>query len=88
MIRAIPLFFVAALSAALAAAPVVEFAQEKPRKLSRGAFLDPAEAARQVEIGPGGLTVHIDRTRQDPEQTWFAVSVTGGRDVDWTDQKN
>ena len=36
--------FAAAASAVLAAAPVVEFAQEKPRKLSRGAFLDPAEA--------------------------------------------
>ena len=64
--RAVPLCLAALLSTALAAAPVVEFANEKPRKLSRGAFLDPAEAARQVEIGPGGLTVHIDRARQDP----------------------
>ena len=87
MNRAVPLFLALSMSAALAAAPVVEFANEKPRKLSRGAFLDPAEAARQVEIGPDGLTVHIDRARQDPEQTWFAVSVTGGRDVDWTDRR-
>ena len=85
--RAVLLILAATFSAALAAAPVVEFANEKPRKLSRGAFFDPAEAARQVEIGPGGLTVHIDRARQNPEQTWFAVSVTGGRDVDWTDRR-
>ena len=85
--KSIVMMLVAVISAALAAAPVVEFANEKPRKLSRGVFLDPAEAARQVEIGPGGLTVHIDRARQDPEQTWFAVSVTGGRDVDWTDRR-
>ncbi len=75
------------MSVALAAAPVVEFAQEKPRKLTRGAFLDPAEAARQMEVGPDGLTVHIDRTRQDPEQTWFGVPVIGARGIDWTDRR-
>ena len=75
------------MSAALAAAPVVEFANEKPRKLTRGAFLDPAEAARQVEAGPGGLTIHIDRARQDPEQTWFGVPVHGARGIDWTDRR-
>jgi hypothetical protein len=87
MNRAFPFILSAAMSVALAAAPVVDFAQEKPRKLTRGAFLDPAEAARQVEIGPAGLTVHIDRARQDPEQTWFSVSVTGGRDVDWNGRR-
>ena len=56
-------------------------------KLTRGAFLDPAEAARQVEVGPGGLTVHIDRARQDPEQTWFGVPVLGARGIDWTDRR-
>ena len=75
------------MSAALAAAPVVEFANEKPRKLTRGAFLDPAEASRQVEAGPGGLTIHIDRARQDPEQTWFGVPVHGARGIDWTDRR-
>ena len=85
--KSIVMMLVAIISAALVAAPVIEFANEKSRKLSRGAFLDPAEAARQVEIGPGGLTVHIDRARQDPEQTWFGVPVLGARGIDWTDRR-
>ena len=79
--------FAAAASAVLAAAPVVEFAQEKPRKLTRGAFLDPAEAERQVEVGPGGLTVHVDRTRQNPDHAWFGVPVLGARGIDWADRR-
>ena len=85
--KSIVMMLVAIISAALVAAPVIEFANEKPRKLARGAFLDPAEAARQVEVGPGGLTVHIDRARQDPEQTWFGVPVLGARGIDWTDRR-
>ena len=87
MKRAVSSLIVAAVSTALAAAPVVEFSQEKPRRLFRGAFLDPAEAERQVEVGPGGLTVHVDRARQDPDHTWFGVSVQGGNGADWTDRR-
>ena len=87
MNRAVPLYLAAAMSAALVAAPVVEFANEKARKLSRGAFLDATEAERQVEVGPGGLTVHVDRARQAPEHTWFGVPVLGARGVDWTDRR-
>ena len=63
----------------------VDFASAGPKyTISTGQFARPEDAARQLSIGPDGLTVLFDSAREGKPYRWATISVPravgGGRD--------
>lgn len=46
-----------------------------PFRLSDGRYLDPAEAARQLEAKPDGLHIHLDAAKMAPRPRWCTLIV-------------
>ena len=63
----------------------VDFASAGPKYyISTGQFASPEDAARQMSVGPDGLTVLFDSAREGKPYRWATISVPravgGGRD--------
>ena len=57
-------FACAVTASAVFAAPIVDFSQPA-WKMDFGKFIEPEDAASQLSVGADGLTIHIDRARDD-----------------------
>jgi hypothetical protein len=59
-----------------AAEKVFDFGEAStPFTLAAGRYLDPAEAARQLEAKPDGLHVHLDAAKMAPRPLWCTLVV-------------
>ena len=89
--RYMPLLFAAlafttgATEKTAAGGTFVDFASAGPKySISTGQFARPDDAARQLSVGPDGLTVLFDSAREGKPYRWATISVPravgGGRD--------